>query len=337
MAALPTIRHNGLKVFSCFHCGGGSTMGYKLAGYQVLGGVEIDPDMMKLYRANHHPQHSYLMPVQDFTAMPSLPRELYELDILDGSPPCSAFSTAGARQKKWGIETYFREGQQRQRLDDLFFHFIDIADKLKPRVVVAENVRGLIIGKAKGYVSEIFDAFRQAGYQTQLFLLNASRMGVPQSRERTFFIARRDGEPIQLEYKETPTTAGEALHGATQETERPASAGVMKYLTRTPAGGCLADAHPKGNLFNFVRLHPDRPAPTLTATCTLYHQTENRKITQAEAMRLQTFPDDYNRLDQDMRYVCGMSVPPFMMQRVALEIGRQLFGIDYDHTRRTLA
>lgn len=312
-------------------------MGYKLAGFNVIGGVEIDRDMMELYRANHHPEHSYLMPIQDFKGMASLPRDLYELDILDGSPPCSAFSTAGARQKKWGIETYFREGQQCQRLDDLFFNFIDLAAKLKPKVVIAENVRGLIIGKAKGYVAEIFDGFRQAGYQTQLFLFNASRMGVPQARERTFFIARLHGEPLQLDYSETLVTVSEALLGATQEHEKPASAGVMKYLTRTPAGGCLADAHPKGNLFNFVRLHPDKPAPTLTATCTLYHQTENRKITQAEAIRLQTFPDDYNRLDQDMRYVCGMSVPPFMMQRVALEVGRQLFKIDYDHTRRTLA
>lgn len=340
IASLDKIEKNGLKVFSCFHCGGGSTMGYKLAGYEMLGGVDIDKDMMSVYRANHKPKHSYLMGVQEFKDQPNIPQELYKLDILDGSPPCSAFSTAGSRDKKWGVETHFREGQQVQRLDDLFFHFIDIAKKLQPKVVVAENVRGLIIGKAKGYVAEIFQAFRDAGYRPQLFLLNASRMGVPQARERTFFIAVRNdiaSDKIALNFEETPITAGEAFEGVAQEQEKPASAGVMKYLLRTPPGGCLADSHPKGSMFNSVRLHPDKPAQTLTATCCSYHHTENRRITQAEAIRLQTFPDDYNRLDQDMRYVCGMSVPPFMMQRVALEIGRQVFGIDYDHTRRTLA
>ena len=60
---LATVPKNGLTAFSCFHCGGGSTMGYKLAGFSMLGGVEIDPEMMAIYRANHKPKHSYLMGV----------------------------------------------------------------------------------------------------------------------------------------------------------------------------------------------------------------------------------------------------------------------------------
>lgn len=317
-------------------------MGYKLAGYNVLGGVEIDPHMMKLYRANFRPRHSYQMPVQEFRQIPpaDLPPELLDLDILDGSPPCSVFSTAGARDRKWGKEVYFREGQRAQRLDDLFLHFIAIADQLKPRVVVAENVRGLIIGKARGYVAEIFRHFRQAGYRVQLFLLNASRMGVPQARERTFFIGIREdltAEPLRLEYTETPITAGEALAGVKHEHQALASRGVMKYLSRTAPGRSLSDVNPKGSMFNFVRIHPGKPAATMTATCHTFHWQELRRITQAEAIRLQTFPDDYDRGGQDMRYVCGMSVPPFMMQRVALEIGRQVFGIPYDRTRRSLA
>lgn len=75
------LRKNGLKVFSCFHCGGGSTMGYKLAGFDVLGGVEIDPEMMEIYRLNHQPTHSYLMGVQEFGGVPDgeLPPELFDL------------------------------------------------------------------------------------------------------------------------------------------------------------------------------------------------------------------------------------------------------------------
>lgn len=309
-------------------------MGYKLAGYEVLGGVEIDPTMMQIYRHNHAPRLSFTMPVQHFAALPEpeMPAELRQLDVLDGSPPCSVFSMAGARQRKWGVTAHFREGDVAQRLDDLFLHFIGLARRLRPRVVVAENVKGLIIGKARGYVAEIFAAFREAGYLAQLFLLDASRMGVPQARERTFFVARRadlELPGLQLQFTERPITARQALAGLPPQTERPASPSIMRHLVRTAPGDSLASVHPKGSLFNHVKLHPDRPAATVTATCAMYHWEEPRRITGPEAMRLQTFPEDYDGLDQDMRYVCGMSVPPLMMQRLALEIGRQLFGRPY--------
>ncbi|WP_221934134.1 DNA cytosine methyltransferase, partial [Klebsiella pneumoniae] len=81
------------KVFSCFACGGGSTMGYKLAGFDVVGCNEIDPRMNSIYVINHHPKHNYLCDIRKLVKM-DLPEELYNLDILDGSPPCSSFSTA---------------------------------------------------------------------------------------------------------------------------------------------------------------------------------------------------------------------------------------------------
>lgn len=139
---------NGCKVFSCFSYGGGSSMGYKLAGYTVLGNCEIDPEMMKLYKTNHHPQYSYLMDIRKFIELPDeeIPEGLKHLDVLDGSPPCSVFSMAGSREDAWNVEKAFREGQAKQRLDDLFFHFIAVAKKLKPKVVIAENVKGLITG-----------------------------------------------------------------------------------------------------------------------------------------------------------------------------------------------
>jgi DNA (cytosine-5)-methyltransferase 1 len=339
---VPRIDRNGLTVFSAFCCGGGSTMGYKLAGYDVLGGVEIDPTMMQLYRQNHAPRYSFTMPVQHFATLPDadIPADLRTLDVLDGSPPCSVFSMAGVRQRKWGVTAHFREGDVAQRLDDLFMHFIGLANRLRPRVVVAENVKGLILGKARGYVAEIFGAFRDAGYLAQLFLLNASRMGVPQARERTFFIGRRadlELPGLQLQFTEPLVPVREAWLGVQPRAEPTASAGILRYLLRTAPGESLSSVHPKGSMFNLVRLHADRPAPTVTATCPLYHPQEPRRITGPEAMRLQTFPDDYQALDQDMRYVCGMSVPPYMMQRLALEIGLQLFGRPYDTTRRSLA
>ena len=131
------------KVFSCFACGGGSTMGYKLAGFDVLGCNEIDPKMIECYKENHNPKFAFCEPIQTFKLREDLPQELFELDILDGSPPCSSFSMAGNREKDWGKDKVFREGQAEQVLDTLLFDFIDLAKKLKPKVVIAENVKGV--------------------------------------------------------------------------------------------------------------------------------------------------------------------------------------------------
>ena len=114
------------KVFSCFSCCGGSTMGYKLAGFDVIGCNEIDPKIIDVYKVNHHPKYAFLESIETFKDRDDLPEELYHLDILDGSPPCSTFSLAGLRDKAWGKMKKFREGQAEQVLDQLFFHFIEI-------------------------------------------------------------------------------------------------------------------------------------------------------------------------------------------------------------------
>jgi len=321
---------HGLKVFSAFHCGGGSTMGYKLAGYDVLGGVEIDPEMMAIYRANHKPKHSFLMGVQQFNALPDseIPDELRNLDILDGSPPCSSVSMSGSREDAWGEKKVFREGQALQVLDDLFFHFIAMADRLRPKVVVAENVKGLVLGNAKGYVKEIFAAFARAGYDTQLFLLNASRMGVPQARERVFFVARRNDigiKPFALSFEEPRITVRQAFEGINPYGSL-ATPLQTKWWGRIPPGTAFSKGHPKGHWFNCYRLHPDKPAPTLPANMNgnagCYMWDRPTRISGPGLLRIQSFPDDF--VAKDPGYVCGMSVPPLMMQRVALAIAPAL-------------
>lgn len=332
LSELKDVPKNGFKVFSCFHCGGGSTMGYKLAGYEVLGGVEIDKQMMAIYRANHNPRHSFLMGVEEFNKLPddSLPAELFGVDILDGSPPCSSFSMAGSREKKWGDAHQFREGQAKQVLDDLFFHFIATAAKLKPKVVIAENVKGLILGNARGYVKEIFAQFRAAGYEPQLFLLNAAAMGVPQRRERTFFVAHRQlGLPkLELKFDEKSIGTRIAFNGLPMQSGK-ATPDQLHWWKLTKAGDSFSKAHPKGSWFNSIKIHPEQPANTLAASGGaggLYHYSDPRKISDMECIRIQTFPDDYNLIDIDGQYICGMSVPPFMMQRVADQIERQWLG-----------
>lgn len=310
-------------------------MGYKLAGFRSVGGCDIDPKMAAVYRRNHEPRSGpwnlFLMGIKEFKDMfPANAKnfpELMDLDVLDGSPPCSSFSIAGSREKAWGKEKIFREGQAKQILDDLFFHFIEVADKLRPKVVVAENVKGLVMGNARGYVKEIFDGFEKAGYDTQLFLLNAASMGVPQRRERIFFVARRKDLcllPISLSFSEPEISASEAFRGLTEDpTGKILTELGTKYWRRTARGKSFSEAA-DGKWFNWIKLHPHRSANTLPATCQHTHWDVPRFISFSEAKRLQSFPDDYDFLDADGRYICGMSVPPFMMQRVSLAVAATL-------------
>jgi len=304
-------------------------MGYKLAGYDVIGCVEIDPQMMSIYRKNHNPKHPYLMGVGEFNKIPDseLPKEFFDLDILDGSPPCSSFSMAGSREKKWGKKSHFREGQASQHLDDLFFDFIATAKKLQPKVVVAENVKGLIQGNARGYVKEIFRGFREAGYSCQLFLLNAAAMGVPQRRERTFFIANKSDIKIKLHFAEKQIPLRQAFIGCNEKGTDQSNSINYRYWKKCKPGESISKYHPKGNNFQSVRINLDRPASTLIGNWkVMYHTETMRNLSQREVCRIQSYPEDYRFGDVIPGYVCGMSVPPFMMQRVSTEIYKQLLG-----------
>lgn len=210
LADLPEPAEDAPAVFSTFACGGGSSMGYKRAGYRVLGNCEIDPKIAAVYAANLHPAMSYVEDIRDFNRRDDLPDELYALDVLDGSPPCSTFSTAGIREKAWGVEKRFAEGQKLQRLDDLFFAYLETVGKLRPKCFVAENVMGLVAGNARGYVHEIVRDAQAMGYAVQVFRLNAAFMGVPQRRERVFFVGNRMGWPkLKLEFSEKPVKFGD--------------------------------------------------------------------------------------------------------------------------------
>lgn len=247
------------KVFSCFSCGGGSTMGYKLAGFDVIGCNEIDPKMMEAYKLNHNPRYPFLESIETFKNRTDLPDELFNLDILDGSPPCSSFSMAGNREKDWGKEKKFREGQKEQVLDTLFFDFIDLAKRLQPKIVVAENVKGLLAGSARDYVRKIYREFEKAGYFVQHYLLDASKMGVPQRRERVFFIAIRQDlslgfsdfqdmfctvPKLNMEFSEEGIVFGELSDNEDLTIDLPPVAGKLWYKCK--AGKSL-DTVPESN------------------------------------------------------------------------------------------
>lgn len=306
-------------------------MGYKLAGYDVIGNVEIDPRIMKVYQKNNHPKYPYLMDVREFLRIPDadLPEELFHLDILDGSPPCSVFSTAGEREKGWNKEKVFREGQVRQKLDDLFFFFIRIAEKLKPRVVIAENVSGLLKGNAKGYVNEIFKAFDAAGYKAQLFLLNAAFMGVPQKRERCFFVAQRKDQAfpkLVLDFKEKPILFGEVRseHGI-RITGKDSE--YIKIARNDEQYAAWVEARITGKPRHDYRpiVSDEQCSFTITANGQFYRRYDKSAFSQNDYRNVSTFPQGYDFCDQQPQYICGMSVPPVMMAQVASEIYRQWF------------
>lgn len=318
-----------VKVFSTFSCGGGSTMGYKKAGFEVIGNCEIDPRMNEIYKNNHHPRHNFLMDLRDFNTLTELPDELYHLDILDGSPPCSTFSTAGNRSDDWGKEKVFREGQKKQTLDDLFFIFLDTVEKLKPKVVVAENVTGLIKGNARGYVNEIIKRFHSAGYEVQLFRLNAAFMDVPQARERVFFIANNRHYPkLELHFDHKPMTFGEvrAEHGTPIDPDSaPTTYEYLKHLR--PTDKEIADIKVRlyGKHTNFNnKIYRDCDVPfTLTSSGQSIRACDKCWLCDEDYINISTFPQDYDFGSENAKYVCGMSVPPNMMANIATEIWNQ--------------
>lgn len=301
-------------------------MGYRLAGYSMEGFCEIDPKMAATYQRNMAVPLPCNAPIGHLIPDPSI----LGIDILDGSPPCSSFSTLGDRAKGWGKKKMFREGQTEQVLDDLFFQFIALAGTIKPKVIVAENVKGLILGDAKKYVAEIFLRMNDAGYETQLFLLNASRMGVPQTRERTVFIGRRKdlGLPkMVLEFNEPPVSIEAACLGAVGS-GKPLTKMALSLWKNTPPGTSMREAHPRKSWFAHRRPHGDSPNHTIVAGTPSYHWREPRYLSDMEIIRVQSFPDDYQFGNETAQYVCGMSVPPLMMQRISGEVARQLFQID---------
>lgn len=328
------------KVFSCFACGGGSTMGYKLAGFDVIGCNEIDRKIMDAYIANHNPKYPFLEPLQTFKLRQDLPKELYNLDILDGSPPCSTFSMSGNREEDWGKNKVFREGQSMQVLDTLFFDFIDLANELRPKIVVAENVKGLLMGNAKKYVRAIYKAFDKAGYYCQHFLLNASDMGVPQNRERVFFVALRKDlggqflhspdlftsiPELRLNFKEAkiPFKYIDDIDTETSDSKLYPSYEICWHKCKEGEG--FNTVHHKGMLHNAFKVSREKVLPTIPAHPDggAYHWKYPRHLTKKENCLGGTYPLDYNFLSLKHKYLIGMSVPPVMVAQIATNIYEQ--------------
>lgn len=304
-------------------------MGYKLAGCDVLGCCEIDPKMNEVYVKNHNPKYNFLMDIRDFNKLPNeqLPVELFDLDILDGSPPCTTFSVSGDREESWGKKKKFREGQQEQTLDDLSFVFIETVAKLQPKTVIMENVEGLLLGEAWGYVQRIYQEFKKIGYAVKHFLCKGEEMGIPQSRHRVFFIAARndidfDFYNLNLAFNYMPILYGDIKEGIGESLNHKTE--VYKWLSKANEndkriGDTIVRLGEKEKMFNERICWEQNIMQTVTTQGGIYRGKEKTKISNEDIISASTFPRDYDFIDtsyRNVRYICGMSVPPIMTKRV---------------------
>ena len=194
MSEIAKIKPNGFKAISLFAGGGGSSLGYRMAGFRMRWANEFIDAAREVYEANAAPgtvvDGRDIRKVDPLAVLREIGLKPGELDLLDGSPPCSDFSSAGKRNEGWGrVKKY---SNKEQRVDDLFFEYVRFIRLMQPKVFVAENVAGLVKGVAKGYFIEIMRAMKACGYRVEAQLLDAQWLGVPQARERIIFQGVRE-------------------------------------------------------------------------------------------------------------------------------------------------
>ena len=323
------------NVLSTFAGGGGSSTGYRLAGGKILAINEFVEEAQNTYRENY--PNTTIVPgdIKELTGtylMEQAGVKVSELDILDGSPPCSAFSMAGSVSHGEGRTHADAFGKTKQysdikgvsNVEDLFFEFLRVAKDIKPKVIIGENVEGLTMGEAKEYFHKIQNTFEEIGYLVVADVLNASYFGVPQSRKRCFFIGVREdvADAIGLNFmtmyqlypdkNDVQTTLGEAINDVVNDDKEeldylfdkisPEKA-VGKTLMKMPKDPDKVltgmDYHDKGHHFNLKRSSLRKPCPTITAMGNLAgvagtcHPIEDRKFTIKELKRIMSLPEDF--------------------------------------------
>lgn len=354
-------RPDAPTVISTFAGAGGSSLGYSMAGYRELLAVEWDDNAVETFRLNFPGVPVYYgdiakLSVDECLRLAELtgPRQL---DVLDGSPPCQGFSTAGKRQMDDPRNSLFRE-------------YVRLLRGLQPKVFVMENVSGMVKGKMKLVFAEIMRELKASGYVVSARLLNAMYFNVPQSRERMIFVGVREDLGIKpshpkAESKPYPIRAAlpqyAAMHFESMGVEPSRIFDVAKepMCTIRKAGGgqqtryyvadCEADisrfaigdewerlkpGQKSDKYLSLVRADMDKPSPTLTKTgstlsaASVTHPSEKRKFYAWELKRLASFPDDFQLAGgySDAWNRIGNSVPPLFMRSIAKHVSTEILG-----------
>jgi DNA (cytosine-5)-methyltransferase 1 len=341
-------------VISTFAGGGGSSTGYKLAGGNVLVVNEFVDAAVDTYKENY-PDTPVIkddikkLTGKDFLELAKISKG--ELDILDGSPPCSAFSIAGKREKGWDKTKKYSDDKQVENIEDLFFEYIRIANDIQPKIIIGENVAGITMGEAKEYYNRIINEFSNIGYEAVGKVLNSADYGTPQARQRCFFVAIRNDvmSKIGLNFMNmesevypvpsgTKVTLKQAIDNIQNDPEEEKMLldfvqgsfqkkwiellefNPTKHLK--PSDPKYIEINPKQSMFNMIRPCPDLPCPTVTQAgqkmglSGVFHYAKNRKLTIKELKRVMGLPDDFKlsgKFDQQAERV-GRMVAPLCMK-----------------------
>jgi len=312
-------------VISTFAGCGGSSLGYSMAGFRELLAVEWDDNAVATFKLNFPDVPVYHGDIRKLSVAKCLELaglEPRQLDVLDGSPPCQGFSTAGKRE--------FTDDR-----NQLFREFVRLLQGLQPRVFVMENVSGMVKGKMKLIFAEILRELKVSGYRVSVRLLNAMYFGVPQSRQRLIFVGVREDLGIEPSHPKAETKImawGKAVIGcAITKPPDLQDNRFTRLWSSVPVGGALDDVLGKGrNQNNMVKPNPHKPFPTVPKSQTnrgaacIVHYAEHRMISLPEIRRVMGYPDGFGFMGdyfQSWERI-GNSVPPLMMRSIARHIRR---------------
>lgn len=334
-----------MKLISLFSGAGGLDKGFHNAGFRTVVANEFDPKICPTFRANYPDVNLIEGDIRD---IPSDVFPKYVTGII-GGPPCQSWSEAGSLK---GIED--ARGQ-------LFYEYIRILNYTQPLFFVAENVSGMLAKRHSDAVNGFMRLFDEAGYDVNLKMLNANDFDVPEDRDRVFYIGfRKDLNIHDFEYP-TPLKHKPTLREAIwdlQDTAIPA-----KAKNRTNGQACkvanneyfIGAYSPIFMSRNRVRSW-DEPGFTVQASgrqCQLHPQAPKmekmetnlqrfvpgkehlyRRMTVREVARVQSFPDDFKFMydDVNMGYkMIGNAVPVNLAYHVAMSIRHTLdkHGVKY--------
>jgi DNA (cytosine-5)-methyltransferase 1 len=326
------------SVVSTFSGCGGRSLGYKLAGGKVLLAVEWDDNAADTYKLNFPDTDLYHGDIKELTVEEVLRRanlKVGELDILDGSPPCQGFSTAGKRD--------FADSR-----NQLFKEFVRLLTGLRPKYFVMENVSGMVKGKMNLIFRDILQALKAFGYKVKARLLNAMYYGVPQSRQRMIFIGVREDlniEPSHPLPTSRPITFREAVQGLPVAEMKPELDHVwIDEVSRQTKWVAKAASLAQGQKLvpgvgSSGRIHWDEPSPTVTTPGlgpdharyvrnSNIHPSQPRTLSIREAARCQSFPDWFRFVDalNNGSQRIGNSVPPLFMKAIAGHVSENLMN-----------
>jgi len=312
--SVASLEKKGLKesysVVSLFSGCGGMDLGfvggfnfhksrYKKLPFKFVWANEINKFACATYRFN---LGGHIREGDIWENMGSLPSSA---DVVIGGFPCQDISING---KGAGI------GGKRS---GLYKAMLQVVDRLRPKVFVAENVKGLLMKHHAKDLKTVLSDFSRLGYNVDYHLLHAADFGVPQTRERVFIVGtlpsvKKFTPPNPILGKENHLTAKEVIHDLSLWDEDIAESHIWSKANRSPDQGDR-------------RLKADRPGYTIRAEChgnIQWHYELPRRISMREAARIQSFPDKFkfkSKLRETERQI-GNAVPPVL----AWQIGRQV-------------